>query len=270
MPQPCHSRHAYSTAATDVARLRLDTPAHRDPDAGVGPREQRVREPVALGAEGQQRPGRKPAGAQLLPLGIDGDQWPVGLGHRRHAGDRDREVQPSRPAQGVRVPGVALARGQDSRGAHRRRHSHGRADVTQMARRLEEDRRRGHRQRALDVDVWAPRHGDHVRAGRGSHERRQPVGDVRGERLGQRRQLVTVAGGVEDVGTEPQRVLEGMEALDHRQARTAIGEQPEAVTPAERGQGVIAGNRQPSFIGHSRTRTVSRRRSRRSTGPCPA
>ena len=68
------SRHAKRTAATAVARLRLETPGRMGIATWVGTAQQVRAEPAALGAERQQRTGRDPGRLETLAVGVQRQQ----------------------------------------------------------------------------------------------------------------------------------------------------------------------------------------------------
>ena len=211
--------------------MRLETPgAHPQRDAGVGLREQLVREPVALGAEGQHGARRDQAGPQHLTLGVQRDQRAVAVRITRERATGSAKCNPADPrsasaCHGSCVPVVitpaapAAAATRTTaprlprwRGASSRITGSGVVERDDAVRvRLPRTPRERHHLRARDHrGELLERHHR-----RGQH-------DVRRQPGRQRRELVGIGGPhAEQLRPEPHRVLDRVKALEHHEAGVA-------------------------------------------------
>ena len=217
-----------------MARLRLETPERIGiPSRSVGAVEQFLAEAVALGAEGEDRAGGQVGRAQVVAVGVDRDQRPVGRRQPRDPGDGEREVQAGGAAEGVGVPGVVLAGGEERGRRGRGGDPDAGAHVPHRPRVLEEDDRLRPRtgQQRLDVDLRTAGDRDDAGARRLRHQLRQHLGSDRRRPAGEcplevgrelPRQLLELGGvrgrDLVDLGPEPERVLQRVEPLEHGQA----------------------------------------------------
>ena len=209
--------------------------------------------------------GRHRRRVDLLPLRVERQQRPA-LHPARRALDRgdggQRVVEPGGAAHGVGVPGVVLADRQQRRRVGRRGDPHAGAEVAHVARLLEQDDRRlarvGERRRrgrrACGGRSRRPRCAAPAAPARRAR-RRRPAADHRREAPRQVRRQVgrepLQLGRVDrhrrlHLGPEAQRVLERMEALQHRQLRiTPGGAKPAAKLVVGHG-GIVPGLGAPS------------------------
>ena len=238
-------RHANSTAATDVARFRLDTPARIGMlIARVGAREQLRAEPDALGAEREHRArgqlarrqrravaGRAPAAAARRPRARRARA-------RRATGSA--KCSPAAPRSASGCPRVVAAGAQHAGGVGGRGDAHARPHVAEVARVLEQhDAARRARRRARRPRSTRRRCGERDHAGRRrqrrelrEHARARPRARARGSRCAwsgascsarRREPLDVAADDLVHVGAEAQRVLERVKPFEHGELRIAPG-----------------------------------------------
>jgi len=93
---------------------------------------------VAFGTEGEHGVGGQPDGAQVVAGRVEADDRIRQVGDPAH---RHGVVQPARGPHDRRVPGVDRAGGEHLAGPEAGRHPHDRAEVAEVARVVQEDRR---------------------------------------------------------------------------------------------------------------------------------
>ena len=167
---------------------------------------ERLAEPVALAAEGEDRVPRRRRSSPSGSIAISSRP----LGTLLDPPDRERELQPGGAADRHRVPRIAGPRGEHRGRVGGRGDPDRRAEIAELAR-LPRGRSPG---RAAP----APARGRTAGGARTRRSRRRVPSAATSRSgascCGERLHLLAIAGDLDDLGAEPQRVLERVEALD--------------------------------------------------------
>ncbi len=191
---------------------------------------QPVTDAASLAAERQHGAGGHPRGVESVPLGIDSDELTVPKAGLRNADDGKRKVQSSRAAQHLGMPWILSSGSQNRRRVGRGSDPDAGTDVAEIPRVLEQHHwsrlRRGQNgvkisgRSAGDADQARPRHlrrqfreGVRCDDPQAAH---QASPHIRGQSIGETSGRVGVSSDERhQLRAEANRVLDGMEALEH-------------------------------------------------------